>query len=137
VIRWFADSFFFLALLSDQDRSHGRAVRIIEALSVPIVTTAWVLVEVADAMSGPRTRARCISFFASLEKHSRVFIVEASERHYREGLELYASRPDKDWPLTDCISFVIMQEQGISEALTGDRHFMQAGFRALLSEIRQ
>jgi predicted nucleic acid-binding protein len=137
VIRWFADSFFFLALLSDQDRAHSKAVRIIESLSVPIVTTAWVLVEVADAMSGPLTRARCVSLFASLEGHSRVFIVEASQRHYRKGLELYASRSDKDWSLTDCISFVIMQEQGINDALTGDRHFMQAGFRALFSEIHQ
>jgi len=135
MIRWFADSFFFIALLSDEDRAHDKAVRIIESLSVPIVTTAWVLVEVADAMSGPRRRARCISFFASLEKHSRVFIVEASQRHYRKGLELYVSRPDKDWPLTDCISFVIMQEEGISEALTGDGHFVQAGFRALLLKI--
>ena len=48
------------------------------------------------------------------------------------GLAIFAERQDKDWPLTDCISFVVMQEQGITEALTGDRHFEQAGFVAML-----
>lgn len=48
------------------------------------------------------------------------------------GVELYRARPDKDWSLTDCISFVVMRERGITEALTGDRHFEQAGFKALL-----
>jgi predicted nucleic acid-binding protein len=43
-----------------------------------------------------------------------------------------ASRPDKDWSLTDCISFVVMENQDITEALTADRHFVQAGFTALL-----
>jgi predicted nucleic acid-binding protein len=47
-------------------------------------------------------------------------------------LDLYASRFDKAWSLTDCISFVVMEQQGIREALTGDHHFEQAGFVALL-----
>jgi hypothetical protein len=45
---------------------------------------------------------------------------------------LYGERMDKDWPLTDCISFVVMQREGITDALTGDRHFEQAGFVPLL-----
>ena len=48
------------------------------------------------------------------------------------GLALYANRTDKDWSLTDCISFVVMNERGITDALTGDHHFEQAGFAALL-----
>jgi len=47
-------------------------------------------------------------------------------------VELYAERPDKGWSLTDCISFVVMRQQGITQALTGDHHFEQAGFTALL-----
>jgi predicted nucleic acid-binding protein len=49
------------------------------------------------------------------------------------GLELYHARPDKDWPLTDCISFVVMDDEKLTDALTGDRHFEQAGFKALLA----
>jgi len=52
----------------------------------------------------------------------------------RRGLKLYSSRGDKDWGLTDCISFVVMREMGVTDALTADRHFVQAGFRAMLLE---
>ena len=51
---------------------------------------------------------------------------------FEAGLELYLNRPDKDWSLTDCISFVVMEQEGLTEALTGDLHFEQAGFVALL-----
>lgn len=47
-------------------------------------------------------------------------------------MELYRSRDDKEWSLTDCISFVVMADEGIEDALPGDRHLEQAGFRALL-----
>jgi predicted nucleic acid-binding protein len=60
-------------------------------------------------------------------------IVPPQEAHFDAGYSLYASRPDKDWSLTDCISFVLMKELGVSEALTGDHHFQQAGFVALLA----
>ena len=60
-------------------------------------------------------------------------IVEASPELFEKGLTLYNSRPDKFWSLTDCISFVVMTEERISDALTGDRHFDQAGFKALLA----
>jgi uncharacterized protein len=49
-------------------------------------------------------------------------------------MKLFAGRPDKEWSLTDCVSFVVMEAQGIREALTTDEHFIQAGFRALLRE---
>lgn len=59
-------------------------------------------------------------------------IAPPSQTLFDQGLEFYADRPDKGWTLTDCISFVVMQQHGISQALTGDRHFEQAGFQALL-----
>lgn len=56
----------------------------------------------------------------------------ASRALLEEGISLYAARPDKDWSVTDCISFVVMRDEGMTHALTGDRHFEQAGFKALL-----
>ena len=60
-----------------------------------------------------------------------VSIAESSDL-WRRGLELFAGRLDKEWSLTDCVSFVVMTDGGIRDALTGDRHFDQAGFNALL-----
>ena len=51
---------------------------------------------------------------------------------FEAGCDLYEQRPDKEWSLTDCISFVVMHNHGLTDALTADRHFQQAGFQALL-----
>jgi len=67
-----------------------------------------------------------------LERDEDVEIVGDEGELYERGLRLYEERPDKEWSLTDCISFVVMQRKRIKEALTGDHHFEQAGFVALL-----
>ena len=68
----------------------------------------------------------------TLRANPRVTIVPFSDVLFDEGIELYRRRPDKGWSLTDCISFVVMTDEGLSESLTADRHFEQAGFVALL-----
>ena len=61
-----------------------------------------------------------------------VEVVAQTSIQFREAFDLYASRPDKEWSLTDCASFNLMRERGVSEALAHDHHFEQAGFVALL-----
>jgi uncharacterized protein len=61
-------------------------------------------------------------------------IMRESDRIYERGVAFYAARSDKAWSLTDCISFIVMEEEGICDALTGDRHFAQAGFVPLFAE---
>jgi uncharacterized protein len=129
---WFADSFFFLALLIREDARHERAVTTLKTLQTDVITTSWILTEVADALCSVRSRGGFKRLLAVLDSNPRVTIVPADQSLFNLGVELYNSRPDKEWSLTDCISFVVMQEQGITEALTGDRHFEQAGFTALL-----
>lgn len=128
----FADTFFFLAILNPRDRACRRSVELSRSLIARRVTTAWVLTEVADAMAQPTNRAVFLGFITALEHNPAVDIIPASDGLYRRGLEFYRSRPDKAWSLTDCVSFAVMQEQGLREALTGDHHFTQAGFVALL-----
>ena len=77
----------------------------------------------------PATFAR---FLDTLGSHEDFEVVPASAELFQRGVEFFCARPDKEWSLTDCISFVVMAEKGISEALTADRHFEQAGFKALL-----
>jgi predicted nucleic acid-binding protein len=128
----FADTFYFLALFNAKDPGHARAVAAAAALQGTMVTTAWVLTELADAMSAPANRLEFIAALDDLRKNPQVQIFPADAGLFDEGVQLFANRPDKEWSLTDCISFVVMQKEGVREALTGDQHFEQAGFRALL-----
>ncbi len=78
-----------------------------------------------------RNRAAFIKLFNVLRSHDLVEVVSGDDWLER-GVDLYARRPDKAWSLTDCISFVVMADRKLTEALTGDHHFEQAGFLALL-----
>ena len=129
----FGDTFYFLALHNPSDDAHGQATVQASALrGATIVTTAWVVTEFADALADADNRQACIEFIDDLERNPHVVVVPPSQALLEAGLGLYRSRPDKEWSLTDCISFVVMKERGIVEALTGDHHFEQAGFTMLL-----
>ena len=128
----FADSFYYLAIMNPDDGAHGQAARLSAELTGSVVTTAWVLTEVGDALAAPAHRSGFLTLLASLRQDPEVTVIGPSEELFEAGIDLYSRRPDKEWSLTDCISFVVMQEQGITEALTGDRHFEQAGFQPLL-----
>lgn len=128
----FADAYYFFALLSPRDEAHDSVTRFNATLRNPIVTSAWVLVEVADGLAGTPSRALFRRLLGDLRADSRVTILEPSAAIFEAGVSLYDRRKDKAWSLTDCTSFEIMRQHGITEALTADRHFEQAGFTALL-----
>jgi predicted nucleic acid-binding protein len=86
-----------------------------------------------NALSAPRDRAKGHLIVSQIEKSPRSYeIVHASQELFFFGMSLHRERPDKDWSLTDCISFQIMRQRGIVSALAFDQHFEQAGFQALL-----
>jgi hypothetical protein len=128
----FADASYFFAFLNSKDELYARARAFTEGFDGRMLTTAWVLTEVADGMADPMDRPAFIAFLEGLRIDPQVRIVPATEALWDAGIARYAARPDKDWSLTDCISFVVMEREGLSDALTGDRHFAQAGFNVLL-----
>jgi uncharacterized protein len=128
----FADTFYFVALFSPSDDAYGRTRTITAGQSLRLVTTAWVLVELANSLSKRPIRTGFINALQLLRSNPTAVIIGPDQRLFDDGIALYSSRPDKDWSLTDCISFIVMQERGITDALTGDHHFEQAGFKALL-----
>ncbi len=128
----FADSFFYFALLNPTDLAHEQAEAFLESFDGKLVTTAWILTELADGMADPADRQTFIRLHEALGNDPDVTLVPPDPALFADGLALYASRPDKEWSLTDCISFVVMQRDGLTEALTGDHHFEQAGFKPLL-----
>ena len=130
----FADTFFFLALINPRDAAHSRAVAAATVRTGPLLTTAWVLTEVADGLAATPDRHLIEKILADLDQEPRDLIVPASPELFDRGLQLYLARPDKKWSLTDCVSFVVMQDRNVTEALTADHHFEQAGFIALLKD---
>jgi uncharacterized protein len=129
----FADTWFFQAILSERDKHHREVVGYLEQCDDFLVTTRWVLAETANAASGSAYREQAAQFLVSVEQDPNIIIVKESDSLYQRGMKLYIARSDKHWSLTDCISFVVMAEREIKEALTGDHHFEQASFRPLFA----
>lgn len=131
----FLDSAFAIALSVKTDSFHQKAVQISDNLDdVILVTTRAILLEIGNALSKRAFRKAGGKLLASLEMDEGVLILPITDELYAKSFDLFAKRPDKEWSLTDCISFMVMQERGMSEALTTDDHFQQAGFRALMRE---
>ena len=133
----FLDAAHVIALASVTDQYHGVARRWqghLEQRGARFLTTQAVLLEVENALAGRRFRRGFVAAMGSLKRQSAVEVVLLTPRLFDQGLALFRERPDKDWGLVDCISFVVMRERGLGDALTADAHFQQAGFRALLLE---
>ena len=131
--RPFADTFFFFAFLNADDSAHREASTFYDAFDGQLLMTEWILTELADGLSGLSGRQAFVDFHRALRNDPTVKIIPSSNELFAAGVELYATRPDKELSLTDCISFVVMEREGLTDALTGDRHFEQAGFKVLLS----
>jgi uncharacterized protein len=134
-LKVFADTVYWFALLSPRDVLHHRAseaARIYKAEQ--IVTSEMVLTELLNSFSetGQERRAAIVRAVASLRDRQRVAIYPQASQLFESAFSLYRKRGDKGWSLTDCASFVIMEEQQLTAALTHDHHFVQAGFEALL-----
>ena len=128
----FADTAFYVALLSSRDALHSLAVQFLAGYSGRIVTTEFILLEVANFNARPADRQRFVDLAAQIRTDSHTQLVPATADLFDRGLDLFANRPDKSWSLTDCSSFVVMTDLKLTDALTSDEHFEQAGFRALL-----
>ena len=135
----FADSGYWIALWNPRDTLHQRAMTVTDDLGTSaVVTTQLVLTEALDAMAGMGEFRRrfAAQMVQALEDNPAVEIVPQADSQFRAAVERYASRSDQRWGLTDCASFLVMEERGLTEALAYDRDFEQAGFIALLREGR-
>ena len=128
----FADTSFYLAVLNPRDLAHAKALQVGDSLHRPVVLTDFILLELGNALSSVGQRELFSRLVPSLRSRPNVRIVPATRDLLDRGLDLFSRRRDKEWSLTDCISFVVMREEGLTDALTTDHHFKQAGFRVLL-----
>ncbi len=133
--RVFLDTNGWIALLSSDDSLHWAATQTWAGLlkrGCSIVLTDWIVAETGNGLARTAARSRFPEAVVLLQSSPRVRFVPLDPPLLRRSLDLYASRNDKQWGLVDCASFVVMQDLGISSALTNDRHFAQAGFSRLL-----
>ena len=127
----FADTFYFIALLNPDDAARERAVEYSRFIEQS-VTTEWVLLELADGLAETRNRHLFKETRDALLDDPPAEVVPFDMTLHERAIDLYIQMADKEWSLTDCVSFLVMRDRGLREALTGDRHFEQAGFVALL-----
>lgn len=134
----FLDTSFAIAKASYKDQFHLKAnfwSDKIQTENISIVITQAVILEIGNALSKLPFRQIGVGLLESFEQSENITIISMTDELYEKAFELFRSRPDKEWGLVDCVSFVVMREQEITQALTADEHFIQAGFDALLREI--
>jgi uncharacterized protein len=131
----FFDTSAFIGLLVPDDEFHEAATRLFEEVvenRVHLVTTEMILFELANGLSKGRYRRSAVAVIDDLIELDDTTVIWSNKKFFDSAYDIYRSRPDKTWSLTDCASFVVMKERSISLAFTSDKHFEQAGFVRLL-----
>jgi predicted nucleic acid-binding protein len=134
----FADTNYWIALLNKKDQLHSKAREVSEALDPKtfIITSHLVLGEVIEHFrrSGDQLKSDIIQMIGSLEEDSFFAVEPMSPKLFDDTLSFLHKHLDQEWGFVDCSSFVIMKRRRISEALSYDKHFVQAGYKALLRD---
>jgi uncharacterized protein len=131
----FIDTSGWIAVLNADDGLYEPACRELADLGADrrsLVTTDWVLAETGNGLARTPARANFARAIQRFLASCQCQLVRVDATLFDRALTLYGEMGDKSWGLVDCASFVVMQQTGIAEAFTSDRHFTQAGFRCLL-----
>jgi uncharacterized protein len=136
-IEIFIDTSYAIALYSKRDHYHNKALELGRKYGIGefrFVTSFAILLEIGNGLSKSYEKPRSVQLLNFLQKDPAIEIEEVTKNIYQQSFELFSSRMDQDWGLVDCTSFLIMKKRGINLVLTADKHFEQAGFRALMRE---
>ncbi len=128
----FVDTLFLVALINRRDQYHQQARELADRFNgYPLLTTDAILLEVGNALARnyKNEAADIIEYFLRAEEAQ---IIRLTPELFDKAFALYKSYQDQSWGLVDCISFVVMREANVTQALTCDRHFIQAGFQTLM-----
>ena len=137
MIEVFLDTTYAIALSNQADVFHEKAVQLadqIEAAGILIVTTQLVLVRISNALSRQHHHEAAVSLLESIDTDPNAYTIPLSESIYHDAYKLFCNHADKQWDMVDCISFIVMREHGIKDALTTNPHFRQMGYCSLLRD---
>ncbi len=133
-MRTLIDTSFVVAMVNQRDENHEKAVRLsVEFDRRPTLITDSILLEIGNSLAKD-FKVEAVAAIEGFFKSYEVMVVRLDETLFSKAFDLYRFQNDKTYGLVDCISFVVMREHGITDALTHDRHFVQAGFRALMRD---
>lgn len=128
----FIDTWFIVALINKRDQYHQKALALAKQFeNYPLITTDAILLEVGNGLSG-NYRNEVVELIEEFLTSDDVQVVHLTPKLFNEALMLFRSYQDKSWGLVDCVSFIVMRKHNINQALTFDKHFIQAGFQALM-----
>ena len=131
----FLDTLFVVALINHRDQYHASATELAAQYEGrAFLTTDAVLLEIGNALAR-KFKQQAVETIGHLLSSEDVQVVRLTTELFAEAFSLYESHQDKEWGLTDCISFAVMRREGVQEALTFDQHFVQAGFQAVMREV--
>lgn len=130
----FADACYWIALASKHDELHDKAKNVSKTLGqFQYVTADEVLNEFLTFFRKHlELRLTALKMVRAILNDPNTIVIRQTHNSFLQGLQFYEKRPDKQYSLTDCISMVIMEREGLTEVLTEDHHFEQAGFTILL-----
>lgn len=131
----FIDTTALLALINADDALHDAASEAYSKLTrtgAALVTSDWVVAEFLNGASRPPMRGAAVQLLAAYRGSMRSTLLPASHEWWEAALALYGARPDKSWSFIDCTSIIACREQQVTQVLTHDRHFEQAGFELLI-----
>ena len=134
MIRFFVDTFYWIALFSPRDEWHSRVRAFAATLQAyHLYTTDEVLTEFLAYYSAtaPLLRTHAAEYVRAILRNPHVTVIPQTHQGFLQALTLYEARPDKQYSLTDCISMQVMRREGLTDVLSNDRHFTQEGFRLL------
>lgn len=128
----FVDTAFVIAWVNEDDALHTKAIKLLNVhKDSSWLTTDCVLLEIGNSLSR-NFRPEAVETIENFLTSEEIIIVRLDARLFSRAFELYRTYDDKTWGLIDCVSFIVMRENGITDALTNDKHFQQAGFNALM-----
>ena len=131
----FVDTAAWLALLNKSDALHEKAKRIRNKLvreRGQFLLTDYIVVEIANALSRVPFRQTAVQIISLIQSSANTMVVRIDKEIFTEAWRLYSGRLDKEWSFTDCTSFIVMGQMGLTDAFTSDHHFEQAGFNILI-----
>lgn len=132
--RVFLDTGYLIALEASDDQYHGQALEHWQVLKkrIPLlVTTSYVFDETTTFFNCRDKHAKAVKIGERLLQSTTVEFTHISNEPFESGWKIFKHYSDKRYSLTDCISFVVMEREGIRDVLSFDKHFEQAGFRML------